>query len=284
MKLKAPTTYQEQLKILKSRGVVVDDDEQCLDLLKQVRYYRLSAYLLPFKNSDSTYRSVNILQIIHIYQFDQLLRMIIFQAIEDIEIYMRSAISYQFSHQYGPEGYTSPANFNEKHDHAEFQSRISSCVNENKKTLIAQHHIDKYQGRFPIWVIIEFFSMGMMSYFYRGMKTPDKKAIAKEFHTSYRNLESWFRCLTDLRNKCAHYSRLYYWVFTAMPRLNGEPITADRRLFTQLYMLKLMFPVRERWNDNFLHQLEEIINTSKDSISLKHIGFPDNWKSILTKE
>ena len=31
----------------------------------------------------------------------------------------------------------------------------------------------------PLWVLIEFFSMGMLSYFFSDMKRADKKALVK---------------------------------------------------------------------------------------------------------
>lgn len=52
-------------------------------------------------------------------------------------------------------------------------------------TLVVQHHKEKYNGQFPIWVIIEFFSMGMLSYLYADLKSADQKMIAKKsYHTS----------------------------------------------------------------------------------------------------
>ncbi|WP_419041775.1 Abi family protein [Holdemanella porci] len=54
-------------------------------------------------------------------------------------------------------------------------------------------------SQFPIWVIIEFFSMGMLSYLYADLKSADQKMIAKKsYHTSSVCLKSWLRCLTDL--------------------------------------------------------------------------------------
>ena len=47
--LKKPTTYQEQLDILKSRGIIIDDPNQCIAVLETVNYYRFTAYFLPFK-------------------------------------------------------------------------------------------------------------------------------------------------------------------------------------------------------------------------------------------
>lgn len=73
-------------------------------------------------------------------------------------------------------------------------------------TLVVQHHKEKYNGQFPIWVIIEFFSMGMLSYLYADLKSADQKMIAKKsYHKSSVCLKSWLRCLTDLRNRCAQY-------------------------------------------------------------------------------
>ena len=124
--------------------------------------------------------------------------------------------------------------------------------------------------------------MGMLSHFYRGMETPIKKAIARDFGTSYRNLESWLRCVTDLRNQCAHCARLYYWIFPAIPRLQSDlAFKPDRRLFTQLYMLKLIYPDKPNWNTDFVIPLENLISSYDGSINLKHIGFPKNWKELL---
>ena len=66
------------------------------------------------------------------------------------------------------------ANYNERHNHPAFLQKINSCIRENSKTPVVRHHMNKYDGHFPIWVIIEYFSLGTLSYFYRGMKNNDK--------------------------------------------------------------------------------------------------------------
>ena len=112
--------------------------------------------------------------------------------------------------------------------------RIVACIADNKRTLVVKHHNQKYGGKFPLWVLIEFFSMGTLSYLYADLLTPDKKQIASaSFNTSADCLQSWLRCLTDLRNRCAHYSRLYYWIFSAVPKTpQNAPYTFDRKLFS----------------------------------------------------
>lgn len=81
-------TFDEQLEILKQRK------------LKRINYYRLSAYFLPFqypktsKNKDMFLEETKFEDIIQLYYFDCELRKIIFEAIESIEIYFRTQITY----------------------------------------------------------------------------------------------------------------------------------------------------------------------------------------------
>ena len=65
------------------------------------------------------------------------------------------------------------------------------------------------------WVICELFTFGMLyATFYNDLTTADKKEFAG---AQYKEMVSWLRCCTDLRNVCAHYGRLYFRIFTAMP-------------------------------------------------------------------
>lgn len=175
------------------------------------------------------------------------------------------------------------SNYNKKHNHVIFMQRINSCIRENSSTPVVKHHMSKYSGHFPIWVIIEFFSIGMLSYFYADLPNQDKSFIAnKMYGVNYQVMESWLRCLTDLRNKCAHYSRLYYWIFPALPKMPvAERYSPTRRVFWQIYMLKLMYPNHQKWNEEFLKSLNKLIRKYKPYISMKHIDFPYRWKSML---
>ena len=53
--IKSPKTFDEQMKIIKEKGFIIDDEESCIEFLKQANYYRLSAYFLPFRKTDGTY-------------------------------------------------------------------------------------------------------------------------------------------------------------------------------------------------------------------------------------
>lgn len=284
--LKPALTYAEQVNRLIEKGVIIKDKTRCESFLHRVNYYRFLAYLLTFRNPDGeTYKNVPFEKAEGIYYFDQNLRALLFSFIEEIELQLRATLAYYHGHKYGPNGYEYKESFNKAHDHEAFWNHVQSCISENSTSHIVRHHNSKYGGHFPIWVIVEFFSIGELSYFYRGMKVKDQRRIAQYLYGVDESvMKSWFRCITDLRNRCAHHARLYYWIFPAIPKFQkGTPIASDRRLFCQIYMLKKMYPGKKRWNDVFLERLERLVNHHKKEILLSCIGFPENWKELLTK-
>ncbi|SEW36763.1 Abortive infection bacteriophage resistance protein [Ruminococcaceae bacterium KH2T8] len=285
MELKIPTTYAQQIEILKEKGVTIKNDGECLLFLSRVNYYYFTGYLLPYLDrvTDKCREEITFEKLISLYEFDAELRNLIISVVERIEIFIRNKISYFHGHKYGSDGYMDPMNFNDKHKSERFEQIIQQCINDHRNTAIVRHHNKKYEGQFPVWVIAEFLSIGSLSYFYGDMKNEDKKKIAIEgFGVNYQTLESWLRCITDLRNKCAHCSRLYYWKFTAVPRMpRNIDFTANHRLFSQLYMLKMMYPMPERWNTDFFEKFEKLVEKYNDVISAAHIGLPNNWKELL---
>lgn len=126
--------------------------------------------------------------------------------------------------------------------------------------------------------------MGMLSHFYQDMKTTDKKKIALIYETGTKQLASWLRCLTDLRNRIAHYSRLYYWQFPAKPKMpTKHPYKdkVDNRLFTQLLVVRFLYPDKQKWCNRIATELGAVIEEYQEDISLEHIGFPQNWEDYL---
>ncbi|SCX96732.1 Abi family protein [Butyrivibrio sp. INlla14] len=275
---------EEQLSELKKKGLIISDEDIAKSFLKQVSYYRFSGYFIPFQQSDKTFfPGISFEQLQNIYEFDCELRNLITGAIDTVETYLKTQIAYYHAEKYGPEGYMDANNFNKNHDDSNFKKRVNACIKENARSLVVKHHQLKYQGHFPLWVMVDYFSMGMLSYFYKDLLNHDKADIAQNLYgTTYQSMESWLRCLTDLRNKCAHYSRLYYWIFPALPKLpQNSKYVPTRRLFTQLYTLKLLYPDHDRWNNDFVKPLIKLLKKYKPYISNKHLDFPYRWKSIL---
>jgi len=285
-KLKPPIAYDQQIEKLRSRGCQVTDVSFCSGVLSRINYYRLSAYFLPFRKNDGNYLpGTDFNAIYQIYEFDRYLRNLLFGAIEEVEIYLKAKIGYYHAHKYGAMGYLDAANYNARHRHDKFHELIKTEIQNNKKVLFVQHHLEKYEGNFPIWVITELFTFGMVSYFYSDLPMPDQKQLAREmFDTIPKNFSSWLRCCTDLRNICAHYGRLYFRIFTAIPaNLPGLETNAERRLYGALLSLKALYPDVNKWNGEIYPKIKKLINSYSDVIHLDHIGFPDDWESRLTK-
>ena len=85
--IKQSTTYIQQIDKLRSRGCIITDEVQAVEILSKVNYYRLTAYFLPFKQSDTSYMpGTDFATVYRIYEFDRKFRNILFTAIEEIEV------------------------------------------------------------------------------------------------------------------------------------------------------------------------------------------------------
>ncbi len=284
--LKEPKTFYELVKRLKEKGLIVNDEISCESFLSHVNYYNFTGYLLTFRDkSGERYKNVTFELAKDIFFFDKELRSIIFQQIESTELHLRTAISNYHALKYGADGYESSSNFNPTFDFDSFWDHVQGCIDDNSGSFVVMHHRKKYEGHFPLWVVVEFFSLGELSYLYRGMKYNDKTSISRSLYgVNPDYLNSWFRCLTSLRNMCAHSSRLYYNIFTSIPKLDNKlNEKTKRRLFAQLLMLKEMAPDTNEWNNNFLRRLEQLIDNYSDSIHLNCIGFPLDWYDQLKR-
>ena len=284
MDVKNPITFEEQLQKIKDRGCIVEDEKRAIEILKQINYYRLTAYFLAFKKDDNTYfEGTTFENVYHIYEFDRKLRNILFSALEEIEILMRTQLSYFFSHKYGALGYTDENNFGKGFNKKEFDILVRCLVKQNQSKPFVKHHIENYNGKFPMWVLVEIMSFGNLSIFYANMKRSDKKELARTAFAQYdKNIESWLVCMTDLRNACAHYARLYNTRMTAEPRTpNGHERKFGKTIFDYIQVLKMLYPDKDKWNNIVMSRLISLVIEYNEYIALEHIGFPENWKTEL---
>ncbi|MDO6993970.1 Abi family protein [Brachyspira innocens] len=296
MDIKHTYKYEEQLQKLKDRGCIINDDKKCISILESVNYYHFSAYFLPFKQSNGSYiNGTSFEKVFNIYEFDRKLHTILFNALEEIYIFIRAKISYYHVHKYGALGYLDETNFYNKNDdlkyinkkieyHKKFIENFKREVNNNK-VLFVKHYIDKYNSNFPIWAATKIFTFGMLSIFFANLKLEDQKILAKDMYniTAYK-LESWLHCCTDLRNICAHYGRLYYRIFPSIPKqMNNLDNNSERKLWGAILSVKELYPFKEKWNDEILSNFIKLIDEYKNDIDFVHIGFPEKWKDYLKK-
>ena len=290
IQLKIPMTYDEQILNLQvNHGLVITDCAKAKEILKTVNYYRLSAYGIDLldKTTDRYREGTSLEQIYSLYQFDSRLRNIISPVIEYVEIKLRSHIAYHLALKYGAECYRDRSYFHPwasgvtgKDMFDAFNEHVDAEIKKQSKKPMVVHHMQKYEGPFPIWVVVELLSLGTLSTLYSLMKREDQKAIAQDFKTGFVYVKSWFAALVEIRNICAHYGKLYNMPLDSLAKLSPkENQYANSRLFTDCLALRYVMHGESIWN-TFVLNLRAIIDECP-IVNLKCIGFPNNWEDLL---
>lgn len=238
-------SFEEQLVILKSRGMVVNDDDAALTYLERVGYYRLSAYWYPFRKfniqqnantgamaytrSDELADNTQFVDAIRLYLFDKKLRLLVMDALERIEVAVRVDIAYllgerdTFAYKNINEFHPSFARKRNRHSNKtafdSWQTKYASLLNRSKEDFV-NHYRQKHGADLPIWVAVEIWDFGAVSQLFAMMKVADKQKIAEKYGVSYFQVfESWLRALNYLRNITAHHSRLWNRNIIDQPKL-----------------------------------------------------------------
>ncbi|UZQ86049.1 Abi family protein [Thermoclostridium stercorarium] len=284
--VKSPLSIEEQIELLKSRNLVIEDEEFAKKVLTHISYYRLSGYSLNLRKDNIFYPGITFNTIYKIYEFDKKLRYLILDLIEIVEISFRTHIANHLALRYGPLCYTDAQYFENKEYHNEFLLELYKEIEKNKKELFIKHHLEKYNANFPIWVAVEVMSFGTLSRLFSNLKNEDRNYISKtyyKFPAVY--ITTWLRSLVVLRNICAHYGRIYNRQFPVVPKLGQKDkklgISKDR-LFVFIFILKYLIKDNQKWT-NFTINLQALIEEFADIVDISLIGFPNNWITLLEK-
>ena len=288
---KPPTTLNQQLQLLKDRGLLIDDDELARFHLRTTNYYRLSAYWYPFREiernsviSDDFEVGTHFRDVIGLYEFDRRLRLQLMDAIERLEVYVRALFSEMISHKYGVFGHTEAANFHPYFNHAPWLEKLNDAICRVNDAFVI-HYRNKYHGfpNLPIWMVTEVMSFGSLSRGYKGLKHEDKRIISDEFELHHRQLTSWLHTLTYIRNVCSHHGRLWNRKLAIRPRPMRQnrrnfPVPIDNeRIFYVLLILRFLLRnvhVSDEWKNQMNDLLEPIAQTEKWRIAM---GMPEDW-------
>ena len=306
---KAPLTYREQVELLKSRGVEFADEQRAERHLANISYYRLSAYMLPYKKKEGEdiidqFKDDTTWDMIHqLYVFDRKLRLLVFDAIERLEIAIRTQIIYQLSHKYGSHWQDDSSIFNPPSTkilrdgrtvtfdaYGEIQKHIKEQLHNNKAEVFIQHYRNKYDTPVnpPSWMSVEIMYFNHLSRICTGLKKrADVNGIASYFALPPQTFCSWLHTINYIRNICAHHARLWNRDMNIVPEKLlfsksliwiSNPNTVKRSkvyyFFCMLvYMLQTANPTSP-----FKQRLIELLEEYRDVISLNAMGFSDNWK------
>jgi len=238
MTLKKFSTYDKQLEILKSRGLIINDYDKAKIILKNENYYNIingykDLFLIPIDTTVTTdskvtkntkintitseryINGVTFDELYALYKFDRELRNIFFKKILILENKIKSLIAYNFSEKYGHDDYLKIDNFESLKKVeiikliANIHSDIARQLNKDKSLT---HYLEEH-GFIPLWVLIKIFTFGRVSIFYGLMKESDRRNVATMLTDQYvileKDLSSYMKIISIFRNLCAHEERMY---------------------------------------------------------------------------
>ena len=278
-------TIEEQIENLRKIGLVIKNEEYAKQILNDISYFRLvKAYSLNLKVKNEKYNeNITFEHIVQLYLFNANFRQLLFPQIEKIEVNARCRIANYFADQYGVLGYENSKNFVSEEYHDQFLEDISAELDRNSKAPFVKNFRENYKdGKLPIYALVEVFSFGTLSKFFKNMKNVDKKAVAKSFGVGYTYLESWLETISYVRNICAHYGRLYNAKLSKTPILYkeyNEQGIRNNRIFGVLLCIKHLLKNDVHWI-LFVQDIETLIE-KYEGIDIKTMGFPENWKELL---
>lgn len=297
---KAPLSFDEQLSLMKKRGLTVDNEEKAISYLKSISYYRLSAYFLPYQSDkDKFNEGTTFKQIIRTYTFDRELRLLIFDCIERIEVAIRTQFIYTMSLTYNDAHWHDQKHYfidpydyrGEKVDpHKDLQDIIDRAKRNKRREVFITHYMDTYSNPAnpPSWMCLELLTIGELSHTYKGLaNNDDKKRIADFFGVHYEVFGSWLHTLTYVRNLCAHHSRLWNRDLAIVPKKLIKPqgpwldksFENNKRVFYFINILKYLL---DRANPgNNLRNKIELLFDKYPTIPIQYLGIPSDGRGNL---
>ena len=285
---KPAKTFEEQVEILQSRRMIVDDIQEATFYLQHLNYYRLCAYWLDFELDHATHQfkpDTNFKDVLKLYIFDRELRLLVLDGIERIEVSVRSQWAYYLAHRHSPHAHLDSTLFDSKYWRMNLND-LTKEVNRSKEIFI-QHLINNYKEALPpFWAVCEVMSLGLLSRWYDSLKpVQTRRVISRVYGINEDVLESWLRHLSVVRNLCAHHSRLWnrqFGITIKSPPRKGNAIASQlvqgsRNLYNTLVIL-LYFMDTIAPNHHLRSRLLKLLFEQPERLSA--MGFPVDWQQM----
>ena len=286
---KPALTLDEQVEKLLKRGMLGDKDEM-RRRLEVVSYYRLSGYWYHRKQPDDNFVPGTTFEVVwEKYSFDRKLRTLLMDAIERIEVGLRTLFSYHHAHEHGPFGYAlDPQSLPKLAEDKRIGllQKIGVEVDRSKERFVS-HFQMKYgdvHDDLPIWMSTEVMSLGCVLSLWQASSNKVKNAVASQFGVRHEVLRTWLWSLNEVRNICAHHGRLWNRDLGNKPTIphpkhhpdwHSPVAIPNRRVFGVLtvcsHSLGRLAPTSQ-WRARVHTLLDE-----HPRVPIRNMGFPDNW-------
>lgn len=290
-------TIQEQIAQLEQRGLNVSNQALAERYLSNISYYRLGEYWYVMQEDKEKHvfkPNSRFTDVILLYNFDAELRLLLFDVIEKIEISLRTKLIYHLSHEIDPWWFQNAELFSDSMALIKTLSNLQEELERSKDITIKNHFKNhKDDKRFPpAWKSLEQTSFGALSKLYGNLKptVKSKDSIAKELGAvNHTYLPSWLQSIAQIRNYCAHHSRLWNRNLPGTVKLLSKPpnpwITDASNVpkqheFTQLYvhmcLMKYLLNTIQL-NNNFTDRLDALF-VKYPNVDPNALGMKPNWQ------
>lgn len=306
MAAKTFKSLDEQIEILKSKGLIINDYEKTKDILLRENYFFINGYRSPFLQNGSKkfVDECTFEELYSLFTFDRYFRNIIFKNILIVENNYKSIFSYVMSKKYGykEKEYLNTHNFDRSR---EKQRQINDLIRKLKRQIringtqheATSHYINNY-GYIPIWVGVKVLSFGIMSELFSILKSEDADEIASYYNGVDANtLEDYLAVVSNYRNICAHEDILYnhqtqkflpntrYHELLNIPQMDGEYIYGIHDIFALIIILKhLLTPIDFKMMLNEINYEVDWLSQKLKCINIERVlyrmGFPSNYRDI----
>ena len=297
---KTPLNPEEQVQLLIERGLDCGYIERTHHYLSHIGYYRLSAYWLPFELPSDDHQTRNHAfipgttfdSVLNLYIFDRKLRLLVMDAIERIEVSIRTRWSGAMALCYGSHAYMQTVLFKDSKAHSKDLDKLTGELEKSSETFIV-HYRNKYdEPRLPpIWVVVETMSLGTLARWLRNTKNTDvKKEVMQGLNMpTIEVLENTLNALTPIRNICAHHSRLWnrrlVMKMPVIKRLRDQMVPQDAANFQAHYLFNYLVTIEHLMHiinphGTWKKRLLELLATVSEG-ELRSMGFPADWQQRL---
>lgn len=304
--IKTFKTIEEQIEILKSKGLAIDDYSYTKDILLRENYFFISGYRHLFLKSAKDRMFIpgtEFKELYAMFNFDRQIRNIFFKNILIVENNAKSIFSYQLSRKYGikEKNYLNPANFDRSSDKVkqvnDLLKKIKRQIRINGGQHTATMHYMNNYGYVPFWVVVKVLSFGLISELFTILKYEDQKEIAETYGVNVNSLLVYFPILANFRNLCAHEDIMYnhktqrsiedtkYHAYLNIDKTDGEYVYGKDDLFALVIILKQL--LREEDFTLLINELSyeiDILDGKIHSIEINKVldsmGFTTNFREI----
>lgn len=306
MKTKEFKTLDEQIEILKNRGLVINDIDGTKRLLLRENYFFINGYrhiFLKNRNGNEFIKGTTFEELYAVFQFDRNFRNILFKNLLIVENNLKSILSYCLSKKYGikEKDYLKPSNFSQDikkiRQVNDVLSKIKRQIKLNGRQHSATLHYLSNYGYVPLWILVKLLSFGMINELYSILKPEDKLLIAEYYNLDVETLGIYIGLLSNYRNLCAHEDVVYdhktqkeipdtrYHRILDIPTMNDEYEYGKNDIYAVIIMLKQVLDERDfssfigevSYELSLLDGRVEVIPQRK---ILDRMGFPENWEDI----